>query len=91
MVTDFHAGRRPLVGHVLRIAADHHERVDRVVLADRRHTENADVAKKPSAATDSDVRSDHAIGTDFDIVGDLGSWIDTRCVRDESGHDRRYL
>ena len=58
------------VRDVLGLAADDGERVDDVLLAERRLAEDAGVGDQASAPADRDVRADDAVGPDFHVIGD---------------------
>ncbi len=70
-----------LVTQILRGRADHDSRIEVIVFADRRMTDDGDIVIEASSAADLDVRPHDTERADVNVLGDLraridcGSWI----------------
>lgn len=85
-VTDFDAGGAAAEGNVLRFATDRRKGMDCIVFAQDGNAEDTDMGDQSRAAADRDIRPDHTVWTDFDVVGDPRAGIDARGVSDYGCH-----
>ncbi len=77
------------VAEVLRLAADHHARVQVVVLAQRDVAHKRDVVFQPRAAADPNMGPDHAERPDLHVGVDFRAGMNRHVVGDVTSHDSR--
>ena len=77
VVADHDLRRLTAITQVLRIATDHDSGEQVILLAQRDTPQKCHVVFESRAAADRGVRSNHTERTDLDIIGDVGSRIDS--------------
>jgi hypothetical protein len=79
-VTDDHLCRRSLIRKILWLSADHTSWEELVVPANGGMARERNAILKPCPTTNANMRSDHAVMSDPNILVEFGSWVDYRSV-----------